>query len=256
MRFGTVLVSFVAVMASGGCGPSDDERLAALEQRTSQGAQDTAQLKGANDGLVATAKAYTDGAVAGAVAGMNASVQDEARRAQAAEAAEAAARMAGDKAIMDAAKAYTDQHAVAASETHLFAAGLGPMGKDLDLGRHHGLAFTAAVVSGKKVDVYRDGTLWIYFDGACANNKPTGNPFLSSPPRMLGGDRYVADGKLYRITSSTPTSRVSVASRVSALKPCENIGGAFDMIPAAATGDSGTAYDPLSLYVDDVVVSP
>jgi hypothetical protein len=252
-----MLVGAIGMVGLVGCGPSDGERLDTLTTKTDQDAKDIASTKASTSGLVDQAKAYCDGKVSGAATAMNESVQSEAQRAQAAEAAEAKARMDGDAATLAASKSYSDLHAVAATETHLFATGAGAMGKDLDVGRLHGVAFTAAVVSGRKVDIYRDGTFWIYFDGACSNNKPTGNAFMSNPPRMLGSDRYVGDGgKLYKVTSSTPTPRVSVASRVSALKACENIGGAFDMVPAATSGDTGAAYDPLQLYTDDVVVTP
>lgn len=187
---------------------------------------------------LAAAKAYTDGQFSKGETAVRLDLEVE--RAKAAE----ADALAQSKAYTDATVAKLPVVKVA----HLFAEVKG--GPPVDLGRHHGQAFGAAQFGGKPVDLWRDGvSTWIYFDDI---NGCTGNAFLLAPPRLLGRDRFIGGGKVYAPTSTT-TVNASPAWRMNGMGVCEKKSFNADFVPLTATGDSATAYDPLSLYVDDVV---
>ncbi len=236
-----------ALLAVAGCN-DDNNRLDALAT-SQQSANGTIAVSAANletevanrklgdVETLAAAKAYTDSQFAKGETAVRLDLEVE--RAKGAE----ADGLAQSKAYTDASLAKLPVVKVA----HLFAEVKG--GPPVDLGRHHGQAFGAALIGGKPVDLWRDGNQWIYFDDI---NGCTGNAYLLVPPRLLGRDRFIAGGKVYAPSASQPVS-ASLAWRQNGLGVCEKKGGLFDAIPLTATGDSATAYDPLSLYVDDVV---
>lgn len=183
-----------------------------------------------------SAKAYADGLIGSGDTGLAKKLDDEIARARGREA----------EFFVDA-KAYTDQQVakVLPRVTHMFAAQKG--GASLDLGRHHGGAFAVAMIGGKAVDVWRDGTLV----ARAAGPNCTGDLYLDAPPRRFGADRYVFNGKVYAIKSST-AAKFETWGRLDGLGNCTQDGVTGYYVPLTPTGDTATAYDPLTLSLDEV----